>query len=318
MCKVTVLSPVYNKEKTINRTFQSLLRQTCYDFEWLIINDGSTDRSVEIIKSFKTDKFKIKFVDKQNEGLNRTFNLGVRLAQGEFVLRLDPDDYLTDDAIEKTKRYISLLIGDENLCGVVFLTKYTDDSIVGYHPYNEIKRSNFCDYRITDKGIGDRREIVKREVFIKHPMPEIEGEKFSLESLMWNSIADEYDAVYIPEAIYVREYNEKSITASLAKVLSQNPIGTMLAYSQYVDELLKRRHNGMYIYWEIIKKGINGFRFAFCSKTALSMSFQHFPLWVTLFSFLPAFSLFSIDKMNSKLVYDVIFYFRKNGVKLKG
>ena len=102
---ITILTPAYNKGKTIERTYQSLLNQTVFDFEWVLINDGSTDDTLDIIKTFQTDKFPIRFTDKQNEGLNRTFNLGVKQAHGDLILRLDPDDYLTEDAVEKVLQY---------------------------------------------------------------------------------------------------------------------------------------------------------------------------------------------------------------------
>ena len=75
---ITILSPAYNKGATIERTFESLKAQTCFNFEWLIVNDGSTDNTQKIVDEFKTSLFPIRVIHKKNEGLNRTFNLGVR------------------------------------------------------------------------------------------------------------------------------------------------------------------------------------------------------------------------------------------------
>ena len=105
---ITILSPAYNKGETITRTFESLKRQTCFDFEWLIVNDGSTDNTQSLIETFQTDLFIIRIINKNNEGLNRTFNLGVRESKGELVLRLDPDDYLVPTAIEQVMLYVFL------------------------------------------------------------------------------------------------------------------------------------------------------------------------------------------------------------------
>ena len=104
---ITVLTPAYNKGDTIERTFKSLLLQTCFDFEWLIINDGSTDNTDEIVKGFNTEKFLIHYISKENEGVGRTFNEGVQLAKGDLIFRLDPDDYLSRNAIEQIKNIIT-------------------------------------------------------------------------------------------------------------------------------------------------------------------------------------------------------------------
>ena len=92
--ELSIVSPSYNKGKTIQRLYDSLIRQSCHEFEWIVINDGSTDDTVAKIKSFQTDLFPIRFIDKHNEGLNRTYNLGVMMAQGDYLIRVDPDDYL--------------------------------------------------------------------------------------------------------------------------------------------------------------------------------------------------------------------------------
>lgn len=309
---ITILTPAYNKGKTIERTYQSLLNQTVFDFEWVLINDGSTDDTLDIIKTFQTDKFPIRFTDKQNEGLNRTFNLGVKQAHGDLILRLDPDDYLTEDAVEKVLQYKKILDTNPHLCSIVFLTKFSTGEIVGYHPYTELHQTNFTDYRIIDKAKGDRLEVVKREVFLEFPMPEIQGEKFCLESYMWQQIAEKYDAIYVPEAIYIREYNEASITSNLAKVLSDNPIGTMLTYSQYIKILSKKKKQGAKVNFEIFKNGINYFRFAFHSHRPLSEILKGVSVSVALLCFPAACLLYIIDAMDINLVYNILFFLRKN------
>lgn len=309
---ITVLTPAYNKGKTIKRTFESLLNQTCFDFEWVLINDGSTDNTLEVINGFQTDKFPIRFTNKQNEGLNRTYNLGVRLAEGKLIFRLDPDDYLVEDAIESVIQYTQLLDSDDQLCSVAFLTKYSNGKIVGTHPYTEPKRSNFIDYRILDKGRGDRIEVVKREVLLQYPMPEIEGEKFCLESVMQQNIAEEYDALYIPKAIYIREYNEASITSNLVRVFSQNPEGTLLTYSQSVNILVRKQKEGYPVRKEIFKTGINYFRFCLYSKEKMKDIFKKVPKFICFECFVPGMLLYGIDQLNPNWVYNSLFWVRKN------
>ena len=308
---VTVVTPAYNKGKTIERTYQSLLKQTVFDFEWILINDGSTDNTLDIIDTFQTDKFSIRFINKENEGLNRTFNLGVRLSQGDLILRLDPDDYLIANAIETVIANAESVSTDNTLCALVFLTKFSSGNTVGYHPYSDSYRTNFIDYRVIDKAKGDRLEVVKKEVLLENPMPEIEGEKFCLESYMWQKIAEKYDAIYLPQAIYVREYNEESITANLVRILSENPIGAMLTYSQYIKILQQKKKEGANVNIEILKNGINYFRFGLHSRKTFHSIFRGLKFHVSSLCCIPGYLLYKIDCMNPHLVYDILFFIRR-------
>lgn len=302
---LTILTPAYNKAATFQRTFDSLLRQTCHDFEWVIVNDGSTDGTKEIIDTFHTDLFPVIVKHKENEGLCKTWNIGVRMATGQLVLRLDPDDYLVDDAVEKVYLY-SHLADSPQVCGIVFLTKFDNGEIVGYHPYKGIVKTNFIDYRLKDNALGDRLEICKRSAFMEFPMPEIDGEKFCLESVMWQHMAEKYDACYIPFPIYVREYNDASITSNLTKVLRANPQGTRLAYAQYIKVLTKAKERNLPVTNLLVRNGINYFRFALSSPKTRAGIFREIPSWVSWLTFVPGCILFMIDSLFPNLVYNVL------------
>lgn len=311
---ITILSPAYNKGATIERTFESLKVQTCFNFEWLIVNDGSTDNTQKIVDEFKTSLFPIRVIHKKNEGLNRTFNLGVRESKGYLILRLDPDDYLLPTAIEQVMAHKQVLENNSQLCAVCFLTQFGNNRIVGYHPYSIPTISNFIDYRIKDKALGDRLEVVKRSVLIEYPMIEIENEKFCLESLMWNSIAEHYNALYIPTAIYVREYNEVSITSNLTNVLRNNPKGTMLTYSHYINVLRRKQSEGYKVQKDIIKNSINYYRFALSTKEKRSVIISKIPLSLTLLCFIPGVMLCCIDSLSPKFINKVLNKLRRNAL----
>ena len=302
---ITVLSPTYNKSKTIGRTFNSLLSQTCYDFEWLIVNDGSTDDSIEIANSFQTNLFPIRIINKKNEGLNRTFNRGVKEANGCYILRLDPDDCLTNDAIELVSKYINKTRNDEYICGVAFLTKFDTGEIIGTHPFDDVFRTNFFDYRYVYRAKGDRCEIVKKSILERYQMPEIEGEKFCRESYMWNCMAQEYDAIYVPKAIYIREYSASSISSNSVRVYSNNPVGMMLCNSNNVNLLIKKKPLRNYFMF-ILRSGINYFRFGLYSKRKLMEIFKGLPLLVSVICFLPGFFFYMIDHLSPSITNRIV------------
>jgi glycosyltransferase involved in cell wall biosynthesis len=183
---ITVISMAYNKATTIERTYKSLRAQTSLDFEWLIVNDGSKDNVKEVVSTFQEDLFPIRFIDKENEGPARTWNRAVQEAQGELLFRVDPDDYVTEDAIEQIISHMHLVYEGNNTCGLVFLTKFEDGVNVGFHPYDKDTLSNFVDYRLIGKATGDRAEVITKAAALEFPWPFIEGEKFILESSFWS------------------------------------------------------------------------------------------------------------------------------------
>lgn len=107
MIEVSVIIPVYNKEKYIEKCIESVLSQTLKEIEILIINDGSTDNSLEKIKEYSYDK-RVILIDKKNEGVSKTRNLGLRLAKGKYILYIDADDYIDKNMLEDMYKKIKV------------------------------------------------------------------------------------------------------------------------------------------------------------------------------------------------------------------
>ncbi len=301
---ITVLSMCYNKAKTIRRTYESLLLQTNKDFEWLIINDGSTDNLKTIIKDFNTDTFKIRFIDKENEGPANTFNLGVKESHGKMIFRLDPDDYITPDAIQKILDYMYVLEKDPKLCGLVFLSEFENGEIVGTHPYKKNRVSNFFDYRYYDRATGDRAEVIKKNIFLEFPWPKYGSEKFVLESSFWFPMALKYDAYYVNYPIYVREYNNNSITAASSSTYKNNPIGCveniLLKY-----KIFKRKNKNIYIFTEQLKSCMLYYRYGLYSKYSLTTLYKKMPGPWNVIGFIPGLILHYTDRLFPRLIPNI-------------
>ena len=102
----TVFTPTYNRAHTLSRVYQSLQRQTFKNFEWLIIDDGSTDTTPELIESWKKETdFPIRYTWQENQGINATINRGVKEAQGEFFLIIGSDDSFVPETLERFHFY---------------------------------------------------------------------------------------------------------------------------------------------------------------------------------------------------------------------
>lgn len=106
MSKISVIVPVYNASKTIAKCLESILNQTSKVFEIVLVNDGSTDNSEQIINKYETEYDNIKYYSKENSGVANTRNYGIEKAKGEYILFVDSDDYIEKDLIEKCTKYL--------------------------------------------------------------------------------------------------------------------------------------------------------------------------------------------------------------------
>lgn len=232
---ITVFTPLYNRAQTIGKVYESLSQQTCYDFEWLVINDGSTDNSGEIMKDIIKNHnlpFPISYIYQENKGLTRTINEALNLANGILLFRLDSDDFALPNAIKDILHYYPLIKNDNTLCSITFLSLKSNGQINGMHPFNKVVRSSFSDYRDKYKAKGDRAEVMKLEIYRNFKYPEIVNEKFCPEGIIWNRLSNQYDAIYIPKAIYIKSDCDDSITANVYTYLRKNSKGVTLYYKE--------------------------------------------------------------------------------------
>lgn len=136
MIKVSLIVPIYNTSKYLDKCINSLINQTLKDIEIILINDGSLDNSEEIIKKYK-DK-RIKYIKKENEGIGKTRNLGINTAKGKYIAFVDSDDYLELDFCEKM---YEKAINDN--CDLVICDYYKD--------FNDIKKEiNYISFQDTN------------------------------------------------------------------------------------------------------------------------------------------------------------------------
>ena len=102
---LTIFTPAYNRAYTIHKCYESLKRQSCKDFEWLIIDDGSTDNTKELVKKWikETNDFKIRYIYQENQGMHGAHNTAYENIYTELNVCIDSDDYMPNDAVEKIR-----------------------------------------------------------------------------------------------------------------------------------------------------------------------------------------------------------------------
>lgn len=120
--KISVIVPVYNSEQYLEKCIESILSQTYSNFELLLINDGSTDGSGELCRRYETDG-RVKFYDRQNEGVSRTRNFGIKEATGKYLLFVDSDDYIESDMLMHLWKTATEHAADCSVCGIIYETE---------------------------------------------------------------------------------------------------------------------------------------------------------------------------------------------------
>lgn len=226
MLRITVFTPTFNRAYILSNLYQSLQRQSFYDFEWLIVDDGSTDNTKELINKWKMDQnaFEIRYVWQKNGGKCRAINKGLDLAKGELFFTVDSDDYLTDDALEKIDCWERELPQNGNYCGVAgnlgSTPKKTSNTIFpsGYYEGTLLDR-----YKNVD---GERAIIFYTQIHRKYRYPEFEGENFMTEAVVYNRMAaDGYKIRFYNDIIWIYKYIDDGLTKSGASIFINNPRG---------------------------------------------------------------------------------------------
>lgn len=254
---VTVFTPTYNRAYRLPDLYHSLQKQTCKDFEWLVIDDGSTDDTSELFEKWKDEKsFSIRYIKQSNGGKHRAVNHGVKEANGELFYIVDSDDILPPEAMQRIINQYLPIKNDMSFGGICGLKAFYNGEKVGGECNFGTLDCTSLDFRYKYQIKGDMAEVIRTSVFKEFPFPEIEGERFCPEALIFNRIATKYKLRYFYEKVYLCEYLEDGLTASIVKVRMKSPQTSTMFYSElfYMPIPLSQK----------IKAAINYWRFAYC------------------------------------------------------
>lgn len=235
---VTVFTPTYNRAYILGDLYHSLQRQTCMDFEWLIVDDGSADDTKALVASWQGEEnpFPIRYIYQENGGKCRAINRGLKEADGRLFFTVDSDDYLTDDAIEKVIRWDGELPRDGHFCGYVGNRGTTPTQTP-----NRLFPGGYLDGTALDRYDqvdGERAFVFYTEIHRKYLYPEFPGEKFLTEAVTWDLMAhDGYKMRFYNDIIWIWEYKDDGLTRAGYRVFLENPQGTGLFFRQKAEFL---------------------------------------------------------------------------------
>ena len=224
MKKITILTPSYNRAHTLPALYESLLKQDTDVFEWLVVDDGSTDATQKLVEGWQGEgKISIRYLHKQNGGKHTALNEGIRLIESELTFIVDSDDWLPENAVEIILQYHEKYREMEGLCGYSFLRFYPDGKVNdAFYPRDEWI-DTYVNARINAGIAGDKAEVFFTDVLKRYPFPVYEGEKFVPEDLVWVQMSGPYKMVHINRCIYISDYLEGGLTRSGKRMKIHSP-----------------------------------------------------------------------------------------------
>lgn len=227
---LSIVTPTYNRAHLLPTLYQSLVQQTSHAFEWVIIDDGSTDNTEAVVKDFPDTPFPIVYRRKENGGKCRALNDVAPYLRGETTIIVDSDDQLTPDACET-------ILSDVKKCFCnpdIGILSYRRGGVCGETVSKEAE--GISDFYLGDEihfrvnqGIGgDRAEVIRTGLLQAYPFPAFPDENFMSEGWLWNHLAEDgIKAVYRKKTIYLCEYLEGGLTKSGRALRMRNPMGMM-------------------------------------------------------------------------------------------
>ena len=226
MTFLTVFTPTYNRARTLQRTYESLCRQDCKEFIWLIIDDGSTDGTSELVQSWqrKENGFEVQYIYKENGGMHTAHNTAYENIHTELNICIDSDDQMALGAVKKIrdtwekvkgKGYAGLIALDAdfagNIIGKDFSAEMIDTTLGGYYAAG---------------GLGDKKLIYRTDVINSvPPYPVFQDEKYVGLVYKYTLVDQKYKLYVMKEVVCEVEYQEDGSTGTMWKQYLQNPKG---------------------------------------------------------------------------------------------
>lgn len=235
----TVFTPTYNRADTLTRVFDSLQRQTFRDFEWLIVDDGSTDATQTLAEQFKRGAhFPVRYIRQDvNSGKHVAFNRGVREAAGELFLTLDSDDGCVPDALARLMFHWESIpaYSRDQFSAVTSLCMDEAGRVVGDRFPENVWDSDSIELEYRFRVKGEKWGFQRTSVLRAHPFPEPPGVRFVPESVVWLSIARRYRTRFINECLRIY-YADAPIRERLGTLSVGTALGRRIFHAMILND----------------------------------------------------------------------------------
>ncbi len=234
MKRLTVYTPTYNRAYTLQQGYDALCRQSCQDFQWIIVDDGSTDGTRELVDGWIAEgRIPIEYYYQENAGVNVARNLAIEKTQTELNVCVDSDDYLTDEAVE-----VLLQTWDARpngpYCGVIGYDVLTSGELACDTFPDGLQEATLCELYEKHHSMGDKKMMYRTDLAKKYPSPIFPGEKYYPNRQKYYLIENEGGPLLLlRRPLCVVEYLPDGITASTFQRYRNNPKG-LAAYRLFL------------------------------------------------------------------------------------
>lgn len=242
----TIFTPTYNRAHTLPRVYESIRRQTRRDFEWVIVDDGSTDGTGTLVRQWQQEAndFPIRYFWQPNQHKKAAFNRGVREAKGRWFVPIDSDDELLPDALEQFARLWGSIAPEEydKYAGVMGLCIDSLGEIVGdpfpQDPLDATSVELVFDYQVT----GEKFSCMRTDVLREYPFPE-DIPNFVPEGVVWFRISRRYTqrCSNVPVRVYHRDVESLTQPGNALQAKVRNAEGALLCCAEALDWVTWRR-----------------------------------------------------------------------------
>lgn len=226
MVSLTVFTPAYNRVQTLPRTYESLVRQDCKDFIWLIVDDGSTDQTKELVQKWQTEDagFEIRYIYKSNGGMHTAHNTAYENIDTELNVCIDSDDCLADGAVRKILLTWEK-VKNKGYAGIIGLDADLKGRIIGKGFPDGLDETTLTGY-YANGGSGDKKLVYRTDVIKKYPpYPVFPGEKYVALAYKYRLIDQDYKLAVLNDVLCNVEYQDDGSSATMWKQYVKNPKG---------------------------------------------------------------------------------------------
>lgn len=265
---VTVCTPTYNRAHILKRPFDSLCKQTCKDFIWLVIDDGSSDDTEQFIEECQNNAdFKIEYYKKENGGRHTALNYSYQFIKTEWVINLDSDDELTENAIELLNNIIDTLPTDSHRFWQISgrcIDAATKELIGEKYCKGINQHTGRKQRKLMAKAGGEKSNCRRVSILKQYPFPVYEDTKFVTESTIWEKISLSYDT-YCVNDVFRIYYTDSEDSLAKGRIHSASRMRTRYYFARFcLNELFDQ-----IFYKKIVWVSIfNIARSAMCSGTS--------------------------------------------------
>ncbi|WP_394863098.1 glycosyltransferase family A protein, partial [Paraclostridium bifermentans] len=255
--KITVFTPTYNRGNMLKNLYEDLKTQLFDSFEWLIVDDGSTDNTKELVELWIEESIiDIRYIYKKNGGKHTAINVGVKNSNGELFFIVDSDDRIFSNTLN-TINDVWKHINDDEIKGVVGLCVDNKGEVVGSKLPEKINKTYFSDLYIKHGVTGDKAVVYLTDIMKEYPFPEEDNVKFVMEEVVWANISKKYKVLCMNEPMMIREYLEGGLTKSgLSKKIAR---GQAFSYLCIINNDVYNIQKNPKLW---IKKYVNLYRFS--------------------------------------------------------